>query len=233
METIKISKFLSECGVASRRKSEELIKRGKIFVNGQRLSNVAERINPQKDEVKAFGKIVKPKNHVYYLLYKPVGYTTTTADIHAQNLITDLVPNEPPVWPVGRLDKNTSGLILLTNDGEFTQKLTHPKYEKEKEYSIITNQSLSEEEISKIQNGLHLDDGSIKPELFEGIKDNQYKMILKEGRKRIVRRIIEKVGKRVAQLKRVRVATLTLGSLKPSEWRKLTEREIKKLVSDN
>jgi len=228
--SIKIAKYLSECGIASRRKAEELVSRGKVSVNGTVMKNVAERVDPGKDEVKVFGKIINEQKLVYYILYKPVGYVTTTEDRHAEKIVTELVPQKPPVWPVGRLDKNTSGLLILTNDGDLTQTLTHPKYEKEKEYSIITNRDLGKDEIFKIRSGLYLDDGLIKPKLFEEIREKQYKMILKEGRKRIVRRIIEEVDRRVAQLKRVRVATLTLGSLKPSEWRKLTTSEIKKLT---
>lgn len=228
--SIKIAKYLSECGIASRRKAEELVSHGKVSVNGAVMKNVAERVDPEKDEVKVFGKRINEQKLVYYILYKPVGYVTTTEDRHAEKIVTELVPQKPPVWPVGRLDKNTSGLLILTNDGDLTQTLTHPKYEKEKEYSIITNRALGKDGISKIRNGLYLDDGLIKPKLFEEIREKQYKMILKEGRKRIVRRIIEEVDRRVAQLKRVRVATLTLGSLKPSEWRKLTAKEIDKLT---
>lgn len=228
---IKIAKYLSECGIASRRKSEELVKQGRVFVNGEKMTNVAERIDPQKDKVKVFGKQAKPQKHVYYLLYKPVGYITTTKDPHAEKIITELVPNNPPVWPVGRLDKNTSGLIILTNDGELTQELTHPKYQKEKEYSIITNELLDKASIERVQNGIRLTDGFIKPSVFEEIEKGQYKMVLTEGRKRIVRRIIEAVGRKIAQLKRVRLDSLTLDNLSIGSYRELTKQEVEKLIN--
>jgi len=227
---IKIAKYLSECGIASRRKSELLVSQGLVFINGKKMDNVAFRIDPKKDKVVFQGKTVKPLDLVYYLLYKPVGTASTTADAHSSKLITSLVPKIPPVWPVGRLDINTSGLILMTNDGSITQKLTHPKYQQEKEYSIITNSPLTEWEFNKITQGLELEDGFIKPDSFTEIKPGQYSIILHSGKKRVVRRIIEKVGKRVAQLKRIRVAFLTLGNLAPGQYRPLAKEEIDKLA---
>jgi len=229
MEKIKIAKYLASSGLCSRRKCEELIKSGAIKVN-RTLAKVADRINPKQDTIEIGNKKIKPQEKVYYLLYKPVGYVTTTKDKHAQYLITDLAPKNPPVWPVGRLDKFTSGLIILTNDGELTQKLTHPKYEKEKEYSIITNKPLAQEEIIKIKKGVKLENGFIKPDLFEETSKNNYKMILHSGKKRIVRRIIENFGKKVSQLKRVRVDNLTLENLKIGQYRKLDQKKINNLL---
>lgn len=231
-ETIKIAKYLSECGIASRRKAENLVKQGLVFVNGKIMNDVAKRIDPERDKVKFGGKTVKPAECVYYLLHKPLGYTSTTADSHAEKLVTALVPKDPAVWPVGRLDKNTTGLIILTNDGNLTQKLTHPKYEIEKEYLITTDKPLNESEIKKISGGLLLEDGFIKPDKFEEIRPGNYGIILHSGKKRIVRRIIEKTGKRVAELKRVRMDFLTLGGLKPGKWRRLAANEVKALTGN-
>ncbi|NTW33983.1 MAG: rRNA pseudouridine synthase [Bacteroidetes bacterium] len=227
---IKIAKYLSECGVASRRKAEELIDNGKVKVNGKVMDNVAERINPDKDSVEVFGKKVSRQKLVYYILYKPVGYITTTEDRHADKIVTELVPEKPPVWPIGRLDKNTSGLLILTNDGNLTQEITHPKFKIQKEYEIITNSELDEKQITKIQKGVMLDDGFIKPNLFEKIEKNHYRMILSEGRNRIVRRIIEEIGKRVAQLKRTRVGNLRLEYIHIGSHKKISEKEIRKLL---
>ncbi|MFZ3074146.1 MAG: pseudouridine synthase [Minisyncoccales bacterium] len=230
MSTIKISKFLSEAGVASRRKSETLITQGLIFVNGKKMANVARRIDPAKDKIEFNGKPVQIQNLAYYLLNKPVGYTSTTEDAHARKLITELVPGFPKVWPVGRLDKYTSGLILLTNDGQMTLKLTHPRYRVEKEYEITTGKPLGETEIKFIQRGIKLEDGFIKPDRFEKTGDNSYRIVIHSGKKHVVRRLIEKTGNSVAQLKRTRIGFLTLDGLQTGKWRPLTQREIEKLT---
>lgn len=227
---IKIAKYLSECGIASRRKAEELVKSGKVLVNGNAMKNVAERINPDKDDIKVFGKKINQQKNVYYILYKPVGYVTTTKDKHAEKIVTELVPQKPKVWPVGRLDKNTSGLLILTNDGELTQEITHPKFKIKKEYEIKTNSDLDERQLEKIKKGVMLEDGFIKPTLFEKIGNNHYKMILSEGRNRIVRRIIKEVGKKVSQLKRTKIGNLKLEYIHIGSHKKITKEEISKKI---
>lgn len=226
---IKIAKYLSECGIASRRKAELLVQQGQICVNGKVMKNEASRINPDSDKVTFQGKPVSPQTLVYYLLNKPVGYTSTTSDPHAKRIITELIPKKPPVWPVGRLDVDTSGLILLTNDGNLTQRLTHPKFQKEKEYLIVTNEPLDRKEVRQIQDGVELEDGFIKPDSFKEVSPKHYSITIHSGKKRIVRRIVEKTGKRVAELKRVRFAFLVLEKLQPGKWRPLAEWEIKRL----
>jgi 23S rRNA pseudouridine2605 synthase len=230
MASIKISKFLSEAGIASRRKAETLVTRGLIFINGKKTTNVATRIDPETDKVTYDGKTASVQKMVYYLLNKPVGYTSTTEDIHAQKLITELVPKTLKVWPVGRLDKYTSGLILLTNDGQLTLKLTHPRYRVEKEYEIVTEHPMPESEIESIQRGIKLEDGFIKPDRFEKTDEKAYRIIIHSGKKHVVRRLIEKTGSSVVQLKRIRIGFLTLGKLKAGQWRPLTEKEIKNLL---
>jgi 23S rRNA pseudouridine2605 synthase len=136
------------------------------------------------------------------------------------------VPKEPKVWPVGRLDKMTSGLIVMTNDGDLTLNLTHPRYEMEKEYELSANHSLSPAEIKTIQKGVSLEDGFIRPDRFEQIGPNRYRITIHSGKKRVVRRIIEKVGKSVVKLKRIRAASLVLGDLPAGKWRRLSEKEI-------
>lgn len=229
MDTVKIAKYLSEAGVASRRKAETLVKQGVIFVNGKKMVNVAARIDPKTDKITYNGRIIGLPAQVYYLLNKPAGYTSTTEDEHAEKLIIDLVPKEPKVWPVGRLDKYTTGLILLTNDGDLTQKLTHPRYQIEKEYEITSNEPLTNSEIGAVQHGVKLNDGFMKPDRFEIISDNRYRIIIHSGKKRVVRRIIEKVGKDVIQLKRLRIGNVTLDDLPLGKWKAIGYEEIKKM----
>lgn len=224
--TIKISKYLSQAGIASRREGETLVKQGLVSVNGKKIANPAVRIDPEKDKVAYRGKILAIENKVYYLLNKPLGYTCTAQDPHAKKLIVALVPKEPKVWPVGRLDKMTSGLIVMTNDGDLTLKLTHPRYEMEKEYELSANHSLSAAEIKTIQKGVSLEDGFIRPDRFEQIGPNRYRITIHSGKKRVVRRIIEKIGKSVAKLERIRAASLVLGDLPAGKWRHLSEKEI-------
>lgn len=230
MATVKIAKFLSEAGIASRRKAQTLIEQGLIFVNGKVMADPARRIDPANDRVAYLGKPVTPAALAYYLLNKPIGYTSTTDDPHAQNLVTDLVPKTPKIWPVGRLDKYTSGLLILTNDGILTQHLTHPKFEIEKEYEIVTNDPLTPTDVSLIKRGMRLEDGFVKPDNFTPAGAKLYRIVIHSGKKRVVRRLIEKTGKAVAQLKRVRVGSLTLGDLHPGKWRRLTPQEISQLV---
>ncbi|MFA6376503.1 MAG: pseudouridine synthase [Candidatus Paceibacterota bacterium] len=230
MATIKISKYLSEAGIASRRKAETLVAQGLIFINGKKNTNVAARIDPDADKVEFNGKPVQIQKQVYYLLNKPAGYTSTTEDPHAKKLITELVPGSPKVWPVGRLDKYTSGLILMTNDGQLTLKLTHPRYRIEKEYEIVSNYPLTAAEIDTIRRGVKLNDGLAKPDRFEPIGENLYRIIIHSGKKRVVRRIIEKIGKTVIDLKRVRIDFLTVNDLQTGQWRTLTSEEIRKLL---
>lgn len=231
MKTIKIAKYLSEAGVASRRKAETLVRQGLVFVNGKKMDNVASRIDPGIDKVEYNGKVVAPREFVYYLLNKPLGYVSTTSDIHAEKFVTELVPKDPPVWPVGRLDKNTSGLMILTNDGGLTQKLTHPSFRVGKEYEVIANTPLGQNEIEMIRRGVKLEDGFAKPDLFEVRNKSLYRIVIHSGKKRVVRRIFEKTGRAVTQLKRVKVGSLTLGDLRPGQWRKLGAKEIERLLA--
>ncbi|MCU0653348.1 MAG: rRNA pseudouridine synthase [Candidatus Pacebacteria bacterium] len=229
MTTIKISKYLSQAGIASRRKAETLVQQGLISVNGKVVTNVAVRIDPAGDKIEFSGKPVAVGKHVYYLLNKPVGYTCTVSDAHAEKLITALTPRVPKVWPVGRLDKYTSGLILLTNDGDLTQRLTHPRYRVEKEYRVRTNYPLSNSDIGRIAGGVRLDDGYVKPDEFEKTGPDTYRIIIHSGAKHVVRRLIEHVGKSVVQLERIRIGGLCLENLAPGKWRPLDANEIKKL----
>jgi len=229
-KTVKIAKYLAQAGVASRRKAEALVKQGLVSVNGKISADPALRVNPKTDKILYGGKPLSPAQKVYYLLNKPVGYTCTAQDPHAEKLVGELVPAEPRVWPVGRLDKMTSGLLILTNDGDLALSLTHPRYRVEKEYEITADFPLAENEIAAVQKGVSLEDGFIRPDRFEKIGGKRYRIVIHSGKKRVVRRIVEKIGKSVAQLKRTRVGSLELQNLPLGKWRRLSPAEIKKLA---
>jgi len=230
---MRLAKYLASCGLGSRRSCEDLIKAGEVELNGQFVTRVESDIDTENDKVLYRGGRIVPKKLVYYLLNKPSGYTSSRQDIHAKLLINDLIPKNPPVWPIGRLDRETSGLIILTNDGELTQKLTHPKFEKEKEYVINTDAILNKNEVEKIKAGVILDDGLIRPDLFEMNKDGSYRIVIHEGRKRIIRRLIAYFGKKVIRLKRVRIDSLELNDLRDGEYRILSDREISLLKTND
>lgn len=225
---MRLAKYLASCGLGSRRYCENLISLGKILVNELIVDSPAINIDPEKDTVKFRGEIIKPQKTVYYILNKPTGYVTSRDDPHTKKLITDLVPKIPPVWPVGRLDKETSGLLILTNDGDLTQKLTHPKYVKEKEYLIKTNRPLSGDDITKIMNGVTLEDGLIKPDKFSRVATKTYNIVIHEGRNRLIRRLIAHFDLEVISLERIRISNIKLGKLPLGEYRVLDANKIKK-----
>lgn len=223
---MRIAKYLAASGLGSRRKCEELVAQGRVRINGTIVGSPAEKVDPDSDVVEFDGKKVSPQRLVCYALNKPVGYTTSTKDAHAEKLVTELVPAEPPVWPAGRLDKETSGLLIMTNDGVLTQRLTHPSFEKEKEYIVTTDRDLSEFEVGRIQRGVVLEDGPVRPDLFEQAGERTYRIVIHEGRKRIIRRLFASFKTRVDKLERIRVGRITLDDLKPGRSRELTKTEI-------
>lgn len=229
---MRIARFLASCGLGSRRFCEELIISSRIMVNDELVTTLTTDINPILDKITVEGEPVKPKKLVYYLLNKPKGYTTTRSDPHAEKFIIDLLPKDPPIWPVGRLDRETSGLIILTNDGDLTYKLTHPKYQKEKEYLIRIDTPLNDSGIEKIKKGIDLDDGLIKPDRFERINQLEYKITIHEGRKRLIRRLIVSQGKEVVSLKRIRIDNISLSKLAEGEYRTLSKIEVERLRKD-
>lgn len=229
---MRLAKYLASCGLGSRRSCEKLIEAGHISVNKKKVTDVSTDIVAGKDLISKDDTPIMPNPLVYYLLNKPLDYTTTRLDRHAKNIITDLLPPDPPVWPVGRLDKDTSGLILLTNDGDLTLRLTHPRYRKEKEYIVKTNIPLSDKDVAKVKRGIILEDGSVSIDSFEQMDDGSYIIVLHEGRKRIVRRIFAHLNKKVTSLERRRIDGLVLGNLRPGEYRKLERNEIEALIKN-
>ena len=157
----RLSKFLSQAGVASRRKADELILAGKIKVNGQVVNKLGAKVDPQNDEVMVNGRLVKEEEKVYYVLNKPLDYVCTVSDPHNTKNVLQLVPNNPKVWPVGRLDKDSHGLLILTNDGDLTNRLTHPRYEKKKKYIVRLHKKFLIDDLATMKNGIEeLNDNS-------------------------------------------------------------------------
>lgn len=223
---------MASCGLGSRRSCEILIKSDQIKVNGISINTPAVDIDPSTDDIKYKNLPVRPTELVYYLLNKPIGYTVTRKDNYAKKIVTSLIPESPPVWPVGRLDVGTSGLLIMTNDGRLTQIMTHPKYNKEKEYIIKTNTDLTPEVIAKIQKGTNLEDGLIKPDFFEKTNEQTYKIIIHSGKKRVIRRLMAHYQRKTLFLERIRIEGLELDGLAAGEYRPLTAKEIEGLLDN-
>jgi len=234
---MRLNKFLSFCGIASRRKAEELILSGKVSINGKIVKELSYKVNPEKDKVYVEGKLVAPTPKVYYLFYKPKGVLTSLHDPHHKETIKPFLDKLPfKVFPVGRLDKYSEGLILLTNDGELANFLLHPRYEVKRVYKVWVSPKLKEEKIKKlIQSGVIIEEKLIKPLNFSLLKTDKdkwiYEITVKEGIKREVRRIIDHLGGKVHRLVRIKFGPLSLGNLKPGEIRPLSRKELRKLFS--
>ncbi|MBS4030772.1 MAG: rRNA pseudouridine synthase [Clostridiales bacterium] len=232
---MRLQKYLSTAGVCSRRAGEALIKEGRVKVNGDVVTEMGVTINPDSDQVEVDGRPVKTvKKKEYILLYKPVGYVTTAKDPFDRPTVLALVRDaNVRVFPVGRLDINTSGLLLLTNDGELANRLTHPSYGVEKEYLARIHDIPTAKVLNQLARGVQLEDGMTAPAQVRLVKGgrptSQVSLTLKEGRNRQVRRMLEAVGHPVVGLKRLRFGSLTLRGMKVGEWRRLTAEEIRAL----
>ena len=213
---MRLNKFLSEAGVASRRKADEIISEKRVKVNGV-VADIGTTINPDTDVVGVDGKIVKRQDYVYIAFYKPKGCTTTLSDPHAKLTIKDFFPKKLNVFPVGRLDKDAEGLLLLTNDGDFAFNITHPKFAVEKEYEVLLTRPLKKEEADKMTEGIE-SDGDILKTVSVSINGKIARVIMTEGKKREIKRLFRALGIRVLSLKRVRIGNLRLGNLKPGEF---------------
>lgn len=232
MAILRLQKFLSQCGISSRRKAEELIKQGRITVNGEVVSVLGVKVAPETDEVAVDGKPVKREKHVYIMLNKPPGYLSAVYDSRNKTVL-DIVKVSEKVFPVGRLDKESRGLLLLTNDGELAFKLTHPKFEHGKKYVVEVQGNLEEKDINKLIKGVELEDGkarALSARTLKKLKDSTVlEIVLGEGKKRQIRRMCLAIGFEVTDLKRVGFGPLEIGDLKEGSYRYLTQEEIKKL----
>lgn len=232
----RLQKFLAEAGIASRRKAEELITAGKIKVNGKVITELGTKIDPQKDEVLYQDKKVSKKEveMVYIMLHKPEGYVTTAKEQFGRPGVMDLVRDvKERIFPVGRLDYDTSGLLLLTNDGDLTYKLTHPKHDVEKTYIAKVYGTPDDMDLQKFRRGVFIDGRRTKPAkiqiLEKGDRQSVVEIVIHEGRNRQVRKMCEAIKHPVAQLKRVATGELNMGDLPKGKYRRLTPKEVKYL----
>lgn len=232
---VRLQKYLAECGVASRRKSEELIEQGAVRVNGQ-VASIGDKINPKNDTVTVKGKkIVKQKSHTYIMLHKPRGFITTMNDERDRKCVAELIKNVPGrVYPVGRLDRESEGILLCTNDGEFANAMTHPRKHVPKTYRVTVRPTITQEQITELTTGIVIDERMTAPAEIRVIKREEGRVVLEiilyEGRNRQIRKMCEAVGLEVARLKRTAVGSVKLGMLKQGDWRDLTEDEVRKLM---
>ena len=229
---MRLQKFLSQAGIASRRASEALILEGRVKVNGITVKELGTKVNPESDIIEIDGKVCNiDKEYVYILLNKPKGILTSVKDPFGRPTVIDLLKGiKTKVFPVGRLDKDTQGLLLLTNDGELTYKITHPKHKVEKTYIAHVEGVVCPKDIEALKNGIMLEDGLTSPAKVKIIKklDNSTVLELKihEGRKRQVRRMCDAIGHPVINLKRTQIGNLSLNGLKVGQWRYLNQDEI-------
>ena len=232
MEEVRLQKYLADCGIASRRKAEELINNGEILINGQ-VAIIGQKVIIGKDIVKYNGKIVEKENKdfVYILLNKPIGYVTTVKDQFDRPTILDLVKVNRRIVPVGRLDMYTSGAIILTDDGDFVYKVTHPKHEIEKTYTVTIKGIITVDEVQSLKKGLRIDNYITRPAKVRILKtDNEKKqsrleITIHEGKNRQIRKMCEALGRKVLALHRTRIGNIGVKDLKIGTWRYLSEKE--------
>ena len=229
-DEIRLNRFIANSGICSRREADTLIAAGVVTVNGEVVTELGTKVNIHDDDIRFNGERLKGEEKVYIVMNKPSGYVTTASDPHAGKTVIDLVKNcSTRVYPVGRLDKNTTGVLMLTNDGEIAERLTHPSYDKKKIYQVILDKALEQEDYDKILTGLTLSDGDVKADELEYIDEGDKRKLgieIHSGKNRIVRRIFESLGYNVKALDRVYFAGLTKKGLKKGEWRYLTEGEV-------
>lgn len=238
MEEIRLQKYMADCGIASRRKCEELIEEGNVTVNGVLITELGTKVVPDKDEVCFKGRRIRPSERkVYILLNKPIGYVTTVSDQFNRDTVLDLVKVKERIVPVGRLDMYTSGALILTNDGEFVNMVTHPSHEIEKTYTVTIIGIVTKEDVKKLEDGVIIDENyKTKPAKVKILKTdtelNRSRLEIKihEGKNRQVRKMCEAIGKKVVALHRTKIGNVQVKDLKIGTWRYLTDIEVKSLI---
>ena len=229
-EKIRLNKYISQSGLCSRRTADELIKKGKVQVNNKVCDQVGTKIN-KNDKVIVNKKLIKPEKNIYVLLNKPKDYISTNKDTHNRRVVFDLIKGiNERLFSVGRLDRKTTGVLLLTNDGDIAKKLTHPSYKIKKIYSVTLEKKISNDEISQIKNGLFIEDEYIKVDNIERLeKDYEVGIEIHMGKNRIVRKLFESLNHRVSKLDRVLFGPFTKKDLPRGKWRILNQNEIRNL----
>jgi len=239
MEEVRLQKYLADSGIASRRKAEELIEAGKVLVNGK-VAVLGQKVIVGKDKVEYDGKIIenKEKDFVYILLNKPIGYVTTVKDQFDRPVILDLLKINRRVVPVGRLDMYTSGAIILTDDGDFVYKVTHPKHEITKTYTVTLIGIVNNDDVQKLRDGVVIDGYKTKPAIVKILKTdeekNQSRLEIKihEGKNRQVRKMCEAINKKVLALHRSKIGDIGVKDLKLGTWRYLNPKEVKSIIGN-
>jgi len=228
---MRLNKFIASCGVCSRRKADVLISDGQIAINDAIVTELGTIVDPDKDVVLCQGIVISISDtYEYYILNKPIDVVCTCEDTHGRKTVLDIVKSNNRLFPVGRLDANSSGLIILTNDGKVTNHITHPSFEIDKEYIALIKGSLTDADLEKLRSGVYIDGKLTYPAEVERIKQQRHtttlKIIIHEGRNRQIRNMIKNVGSHVYELERVRLGKLSLKGLNEGEYRPLTKEEI-------
>lgn len=238
LNEMRLQKYLAEAGLTSRRKAEQLIVEGKIKVNGNIVTELGTKVNPDKDKVTYNEKEVKLKeDKVYILLNKPIGYVTTVKDQFNRDSVIDLVKVKQRLVPVGRLDMYTSGALILTNDGDFVYKVTHPKHEIDKTYTVTLKGIVNKEDVQKLKDGVDIGNYTTRPAKVKILKTDEEKnisrlqIIIHEGKNRQVRKMCESIGYKVLALHRSEIAGIGVKDIELGKWRYLTQNEVKKFLS--
>ncbi len=227
---MRLQKFLSAAGICSRRKGEVFIRAGRVAVNDRVVFELGTKIDPETDEVRFDGKLIQYEQPLVYIaMNKPLGYVTSCHH-PGEKIVLDLVDFDQRVYPVGRLDKDSTGLLLLTNDGRLHHTLSHPSFDHEKEYDVTVAKTITDGALQKMATGLPMMESKTRPAEISRISSRRFRIILKEGKNRQIRRMVRKVGNRVTMLKRIRIAAIKLGRLPVGKWRFLSEKEESSLL---
>ncbi|RLC17843.1 MAG: rRNA pseudouridine synthase [Deltaproteobacteria bacterium] len=230
MALMRLQKFLSAAGFCSRRRGEEHIKNGDVRVNGAAVTELGTKVDPEKDRVEVGRTLISAEDKLIYIaLNKPGGYVSSCSH-PGDKTVLDIVDIEERVYPVGRLDKDSSGLLLLTNDGRIHHRLSHPSFDHEKEYEVTVAAPISEDALRQMAKGLNIMGKVTRAAGIRRLSPKSFRITLKEGRNRQIRRMVGKVGNRVTRLRRTRVSNIRLGRLPKGSWRYLTDKEKKKLL---
>ena len=230
MGEMRLQKFLSSAGVCSRRKGEELIVAGKVAVNGKTITELGTKIDPAQAQVEVEGQIIRPSQELIYIALNKPGNYVTSCSHPGEKVVLDLVDIAERIYPVGRLDKDSTGLLLLTNDGRIHHRLSHPSFDHEKEYDVTVDRPISNGALKKMSDGLPMMGTKTRPARITRISPRRFRIVLQEGKNRQIRRMVRKVGNEVIRLQRRRFAGIKLGNLPPGKWRHLSPGEKKSLV---
>ncbi|HEA70209.1 hypothetical protein LCGC14_1538570 [marine sediment metagenome] len=231
MPMVRLQKFLSSAGVCSRRQGEEYIKKGYVKVNGEVVIELGTKVDPTRDRIEIDSELIKEaQNRVYIVLNKPKGYVTSCKQPD-DKIVLDLIDIPERIFPVGRLDKASTGLLILTNDGLLHHRISHPSHDHEKEYEVVLAKPIPNGALKKMEKGLPMMGTKTRSAKIEKISPTRFRIVLREGKNKQIRRMVRKVGNRVLRLKRIRISNIRLGTLAEGRWRYLTEKEKRGLIN--